>query len=107
MTDREIKIFIRFLKENDFYVRYKKYFYNPQIGYSRRIRNYVNFHNVHKNCPKYVLYLNKYLQWIDIDKVFNAFWWVSNDFKFNCYKELSKLRDAWLIYLGKGKRTIW
>ena len=37
MTDREIKIFIRFLKENDFYVRYKKYFYDPQIGYSRRM----------------------------------------------------------------------
>lgn len=92
MTTNEIKLFLRFLKERNFYSKYKKYFYDTQIGVNSRIRNYSDFY-------KDIDTIEKFLKWAKTEHVFHCFWWISGNF--NCYNELSKLRDAWLMSLGE------
>lgn len=92
MTTNEIKLFLRFLKEKNFYSKYKEYFYDENIGVHCRMRNYKDFY-------KDINTIEKYLKWCEIEKVFNGFWWVSGNF--NCYDKLYFLRNQWLIYLGE------
>ena len=92
MTTNEIKLFLRFLKERNFYSRYKEYFYDEKIGINCRMRNYGDFY-------KYIDTIDKYLKWAKTEDVFHCIWWISGSF--NCYDKLYNLRNQWLIYLGE------
>jgi len=92
MKTKEIKLFIRFLKDENFYFKYKKFFFDEKIGVDYRKFYFKSVYNEVGTISTFLTFVNKY-------EVFDAFWWVTTNHAYG--SEIYNLREKWLKYYEK------
>ena len=95
MTEKEIKLFIRFLKDENFYFQYKKLFYSQEFGFNRRKHDCGSVFNGKETILKFLARVNE-------ERAFRGFWWGITNISIY-YLTISNLNKKWLIYISKFK----
>jgi len=95
MTEKEIKLFIRFLKDENFYFQYKKLFYSQEFGFNRRRHDCGSVFNGKETILKFLARVNE-------ERAFRGFWWSITNIAIYS-STIFRLHQKWLTYIMKLK----